>query len=282
MPSPADALERAFLEACRAELEALKPGNVHVHAAGHGMRVDDFLRSAAAAATPLCRRGSPVGRRIRDAVEASWQAVPQNTNLGIILLAAPLLAAAERGGDGLRDRVRRCLACLTVDDACDAFAAIARARPGGIGKVAEQDVSETPTVTLLEAMRLAAERDLVARQYATAYADVFATGVSRIDDARNRGQRSDWTTTLVFLDFLAAFPDSHIGRKFGAGRAAEVRAEAAQLRDALPPDPEAAFPALLAFDASLKARGLNPGTTADLTVASLLAASLERISPRRA
>ena len=39
-------------------------------------------------------------------------------------------------------------------------------------------------------------------------------------------------------------------------------------------DPAAQAPALLALDAELKDRGVNPGTSADLTVASHFAAAL--------
>jgi len=268
------ALRAAFLRACRTELEALKPGNVHIHAEGHGMTVRDFLRSAEAAAGPLCERGSSVGARIRAPVEASWSAVPLNTNLGIVLLAAPLLSAAERGSGGLRSRLEAVLQDLTIDDAVDAFAAIRRANPGGLGRAEAQDVGTAPTVTLLAAMTLAADRDRIAYQYATGYTDVFATGVHRIEAARKAGHAPDWTATLVFLDFLRAIPDSHIARKFGAGIAEQIRDEAALLYRALPEEPAAAFPRLSEFDRSLKARGLNPGTSADLTVASLLASEL--------
>ena len=270
----AAALRGAFLLACRAELEALKPGNVHIHAAGHGMTVKDFLVSAEAAAGPLCEPRKSVGARIRAAVEASWAAVALNTNLGIVLLSAPLLYAAERGTGPLQDRLQAILGRLTVADAVDAFAAIRAANPAGLGRVEAQDVTTQPTLTLLEAMRLAADRDLIARQYATGYADVFATGVGRIMAARRAGHPADWIATLVFLDFLCGFPDSHIARKFGAEIAELVRAEAAQLRRSLPDDATAAFPTLAAFDRELKERGLNPGTSADLTVASLLASEL--------
>jgi triphosphoribosyl-dephospho-CoA synthase len=275
MSSPAEALERAFLSACRAELDALKPGNVHVHADGHGMTVADFQRSADAAAIPLCRPGHSVGQRIRAAVEASRAAVPQNINLGIILLAAPLLAAAEHGTGDLRQHLGRVLDGLTIKDAADAFAAIAHANPGGLGRVSEHDVAEPPTVTLLAAMRLAADRDLVARQYATHYADVFGVGVARIAEETGQVQRQDWIATLVFLDFLAQFPDSHIARKFGVDAAEVVQREAVQVLNSLPAEPDTAFPPLLDFDRSLKTRGLNPGTSADLTVASLLAYKLQ-------
>jgi triphosphoribosyl-dephospho-CoA synthase len=276
MPSDAEAVRRrAFVTACRAELDALKPGNVHVHAAGHRMTVDDFLASAEAAAPPLCRTGARIGARIRGAVDASWDAVPLNTNLGIVLLAAPLIAASERSG-ALRTELAAILASLTLDDARDAFAAIARANPAGLGHVAEQDVAAPPTVTLLEAMRLATDRDLIARQYATNYGDVFATGVARLERETVRGTAAEWATSLVFMDFLAGFPDSHIARKFGADVARSVQHEAQQVRSSLPAAPSKAFPPLLAFDRSLKERGINPGTSADLTVASLLAFDLAR------
>jgi triphosphoribosyl-dephospho-CoA synthase len=271
--SPA-ALRSAFLRVCRAELEALKPGNVHTHAGGHGMTVRDFLMSAEAAAAPLCEPGKAVGARIRAAVEASWAAVPLNTNLGIVLLAAPLLCAAERGAGPLRTGLREVLDRLTVADAVDAFAAIRRASPAGLGRAGAQDVGTLPTVSLLDAMRLASDRDLIARQYATGYVEVFETGVACITRSRLAGNPPHWTATLVFLDFLCGFPDSHIARKLGTETAEQVRAEAARLRRLLPDDAAAAFPSLTAFDRALKERGVNPGTSADLTVASLLASEL--------
>lgn len=268
------ALRGVFLHACQTELKALKPGNVHVHAEGHGMTVRDFLASAEAAAGPLSEPGVAVGTRIRRAVEASWAAVPLNTNLGIVLLAAPLLCAAERGTGALGSRLAAVLNGLTIDDAVDAFAAIRRASPGGLGRAEAQDVGTAPTVTLLEAMRLAADRDLIARQYVTLYTDVFETGVGRIEASRKAGHSTEWTATLVFLDFLGGFPDSHIARKFGPETAERVRTEAARVHRALPEDAPTALSLLAAFDRSLKERGLNPGTSADLTVASLLASEL--------
>src|SRR5262249_34520653 len=108
---------------------------------------------------------------------------------------------------------------------------------------------------------------------ALGYREIFGIGVARIAECRH--EEASWTTTLVYLDFLGDVPDSHIARKFGAATAETVRQEAAGVRRNLPADREAAFGALLEFDRSLKARRLNPGTSADLTVASLLAAALD-------
>jgi triphosphoribosyl-dephospho-CoA synthase len=271
-------LRRAFIDACTLELRALKPGNVHDYAAGHGMSVDDFLKSAEVAAEPLCRAGSAVGARIRDAAMATQAAVGCNTNLGILLLAAPLLAAAERAApDGLRSALRATLAGLTVADADAAYEAIRLANPGGLGRAESQDVLASPDVTLRAAMALAADRDRIARQYVGDYEDVFAIGVAGLAAAHRQGLTPEWAASRIYLQFLAAFPDSHVARKFGGSVADEVREAAVPLaaRMAATGEPASFAPELLAFDAMLKARGINPGTSADLTVASLLADALE-------
>src|SRR5512146_2406475 len=142
----------AYVEACLAELDALKPGNVHRFAAGHGMQVADFVRSAEVSAAWVAARGARVGARVRAAVEATLKAVGQNTNLGIILLSAPLAAAAEARGSALRPALALVLDRLDEADAADVFAAIAAANPGGLGRVARHDVNAPAATTLREAM----------------------------------------------------------------------------------------------------------------------------------
>src|SRR5205823_12662527 len=85
----------AFIASCRDELDAPKPGNVHVLSPAGRKTPEDFVRSAQVAAGPLSVAGARVGRRIFGAVEATRAAVGRNTNLGIILLGAPLAATAE-------------------------------------------------------------------------------------------------------------------------------------------------------------------------------------------
>jgi len=275
-----DALRDAFVAACETELRALKPGNVHIHADGHGMTVDDFRASALAAAEPLCRPGLAVGARIEAAITTTRATVACNTNLGIVLLAAPLVVAAERAEPGgLRRALSATLAQLTVSDARAAYAAIRLANPGGLGRVAAQDVGDEPTVTLRAAMGLAAERDTVARQYVTDFADVFAIGVAGLAAAERRGSALDRATSDIYLQFLAAFPDSHVARRFGSSVAEAVRGDAVALAASLAgiADPPQRLKALLDFDTSLKRRGINPGTAADLTVASLLVRGIKPI-----
>jgi len=274
------AVAAAFRAACEDELNAPKPGNVHVFAAGHGMEARDFIDSARAAAPHIAAPDARVGARILGAIEATWAAVGQNTNLGIVLLCAPLAAAALQGkGADLRAEVSRVLQGLDRRDAELAFRAISLARPAGLGAAPEHDVNAPAATTLLEAMRAAAHRDRIAFQYANGFCDVFEIGLAAIARSRARGEARPLTTLRLFVAFLAAFPDSHIQRKFGAAAAARVLAEARDFAVRLDAasDQEAAFARALEWDRSLKARGLNPGTSADLTVAALFGDCLLRI-----
>ncbi len=271
-------LAAAFKSACLAELEALKPGNVHIFADGHGMVVQDFVRSAEAAAVAIAEPNAVVGERIFSAMEATWAVVGCNTNLGIILLCAPLIHAVLHGHKvTLEERLQDVLQGLTVADAELTYRAIVRASPAGLGESAQHDVRARAQVTLLEAMREAQQRDCIARQYANGYADVFDIGVKRYRAAMQQWGCPVWAVTRVYLGFLAEFADTHIARKYGDDVAQMVRVEAKGHEQALlaQENPKTYQRELLKFDADLKAGGLNPGTSADLTVASVLAVSLE-------
>ena len=271
-------IERAFLDACLLDVLAVKPGNVGVHAPGHGMEAIDFVRSARAAAPAIAACDATVGERIHAAVAATRAAVGTNTNLGIVLLAAPLAQAALRAQwprtpTALAASLEQVLADLSVSDARLAFEAICLANPGGLGEAPRHDVRRPAQVTLLEAMREAANRDSIARQYVTTYADVLATGLARLMWARQAGFDHRWAATLVYLDFLSAHPDSHVARKLGPDVAEALRREASAQVEAVR---QVEHPRVLRaqwheWDAALKARGLNPGTSADLTVATLFA-----------
>jgi triphosphoribosyl-dephospho-CoA synthase len=292
-----DHVAEAFIAACEAELQAPKPGNVHIFADGHGMATQDFIDSARAAAPFIAAPGARVGARILGAMRATWDAVGQNTNLGIVMLCAPLakagqnltalnlMAANPYPPDGqvadLRAETSRVLEALDVADADAAFQAISLAQPAGLGAVPEHDVAGPASTTLLDAMRAAQDRDRIGYQYAHGFVDIFEIGQPALMRARSVGADAETATLLIYLAFLAAFPDSHIARKHGVDAAEAVRREterrfaplAGAGRDAL-------FAAALDWDAVLKSRGLNPGTSADLTVATLFVDMLSAILAR--
>lgn len=270
-------VEQAYLTACLAELAALKPGNVHAYAAGHRMTVADFEASARASAPAIAAPGLTVGERILAALRRTREAVATNTNLGILLLCAPLAQAALQSTDGeLRQVLHAVLLGLTVDDAASAYEAIRLANPGGLGSSQSDDVREQPRITLLDAMRVASNRDCIAAQYVTDFADVFGLGLGRLTAGRQRWREFEWAVSSTYLGFLGALPDSHIQRKFGLATAEAVMLEARKF-DALlsgSADPHVILSDLRTFDSALKDKDINPGTSADLTVATLFVANL--------
>ena len=275
-----EAVHAAFLAACRLDVETPKPGNVSVQSAGHGMRAVQFITSAEVAAAALLTRGAPVGLRVLDAVTRTRDAVGCNTNLGILLLIAPLAAALEDAARPLsaapwRAATERVLARLDIDDTRLAYRAIALANPGGLGEAPDQSVHTPPTVGLREAMTLAAGRDSIARQYAEGFRDIFESGLAAFREVAADQPRT--ATLNVFLTFLGNWPDSHIVRKQGTAVAQSVtlaaRERHAKWRRSLAQNPsDAVLQPLDAWDAELKASAINPGTSADLTVATLFVA----------
>lgn len=274
-------LARAYRQACELELAALKPGNVHVYADGHGMRVGDFRLSARVSAAALTSPGLGLGERVYRAVRATREAVGCNTNLGIVLLAAPLLRAVTRRRPGVRlaAAVDGELASAGLADTEWVYQAIRLAAPAGLGRVQGEDVHQAPSSELRSVMRQAAARDRIARQYALGFVDVFRTALPLYRALLKRWRDPAWAAAGLYLALLRRWPDSHIVRKHGMQAALQVGRAAAPLAEALIASdrPQAHRDRLLELDSELKRRGMNPGTTADLTVATVLAAVLEEL-----
>jgi triphosphoribosyl-dephospho-CoA synthase len=166
------------------------------------------------------------------------------------------------------------------DDLDWLFRAIRLAAPGGLGESDKYDVFQTPAGQLLEVMAHAAERDMIARQYATGYADLFDFALPRLRGYEHRWQNRQWVITGLFLSILTRFPDTHIQRKHGLSKATEISLHAAKLEEGLyrVRKPEHYHLRLLKADQEFKRKGINPGTSADMTVATLFLAYLESIS----
>ncbi|HJZ75570.1 MAG TPA: triphosphoribosyl-dephospho-CoA synthase [Vicinamibacterales bacterium] len=261
--------------ACLLEASAPKPGNVSPGRHFADARYEEFLASAAAIGGPLAGAGArPLGETVRRAVEATARWTRSNTNLGIVLLLAPIARAASlssRDDRTLRDAVRQVLGETTVADAREVYAAIRLAAPGGLGRVADQDVAGEPTRTLLEVMRLAADRDAIAREYADAFATTFLAGVPALDRARRDGLSWDDAVVETFLTLLGSTPDTHVARRAGPARAADVSSQARAALAAGGVRSDEGRIAIARMDRALRdARHLaNPGTAADLTAAAI-------------
>jgi len=279
MRDPRDVTLAAQL-ACLLEVSTTKPGNVHPQADFADTRYEDFVASALAIGDAMGQaHRMGVGRIVWAAVRDTRRWVGVNTNLGLVLLLAPLAkAAVTPGGGGLRTRLRRVVQGLTVQDARDVYRAIRLAKPGGLGTVDRWDVRETGVgVNLLTAMRAAADRDTVAREYATGFAVIFDVGLPCLQRSFDATRDLRAAILQTYLTILATVPDSLIARKVGPRQATAVSREAARILEAGGTENATGRRRVVAFDRKLRRQGnlLNPGTTADLTAASLFVALLQ-------
>ncbi len=269
------AIQEAVLASFKSEVNALKPGNVSRYAGGHDMTMDNFILSADLTTPLLCNTGASIGERILKSVQVTHDDIGCNTILGMLLLFAPLIKAAERyqqNGKLLREWLRLELETMGRLDADLVFTAIRLAKPGGLGQSDAHDVLSQPDCGLLEAMGHASQKDRIAHQYTSGFEDIFTIGLTCIKDYTRRWNNVEWAAVACYLTLMAGFPDSHIRRKYGTEVAEKIRIRTGPIAQRFKESkqPEKCVGQLLDFDKELKETNINPGTCADLTAASLL------------
>lgn len=260
--------------ACLIEVTADKPGNVTPSAGFSDAGIEDFMASAVAIGPAFQEAAHvTVGETILRSVQDTRRFVRTNTNLGIILLLAPLAKAAGKGGPrGLRGTLAQVLDGLTVDDARKTYKAISLAAPSGLGEVEAQDVNVgVGDLTLGQAMELARERDSVAREYVTDFEITFGLGYETLQEAWAKGYALSDCVVHTFLKVLAQVPDTLIARKRGPAAAEEVSRRAAEVLASGGCLCSSGRDEIVRLDRYLRDEShvLNPGTTADLVVAAL-------------
>jgi len=261
--------------ACMLEAAIPKPGNVHRSADFAELTFIDFAVSSIAIAPWLSGEhegpgtDAALGDRVLGAVREMRTRTSTNTHLGTILLIAPLAIVARTSS--LREGLAEVLGQLTPHDAAPVYQAIRLASPGGLGETAQMDVRDAAPKDLVAAMKLAADRDLVARQYTKGFREVFDQSASWISQGLQQGWSLTNAVIHAHLRLMATHPDSLIARKCGKNLAAESAARAASVLDAGPPNDENYLRQLSGLDFWLRSDGnrRNPGTTADLIAAGL-------------
>jgi triphosphoribosyl-dephospho-CoA synthase len=259
--------------ACLLEASAPKVGNVHRSADFDDLTFLDFAASAVAIGPAIeSAESRGVGRTVLDAITATRRVVQTNTNLGIVLLLAPL-AAVPAAQPLSAAAIRAVLSAMTGEDSRLVYEAIRLAQPGGLGKTDEMDVAAQPPESLLAAMRAAADRDLVARQYADDFRLVLDETLPLLLDGREKNWSLTDAIIRAHLELLARHGDSLILRKCGPETARQVATIAGHVLESGQPGDEPYFEAVADFDFWLRAGGnrRNPGTTADLIAAALFA-----------
>lgn len=273
-----ESLEAWIRQACLIEVRSIKPGNVSPAAAFADASVADFERSAAEIAPILAHVSqTTIGSSILQAVSGTQQLVGHNTNLGIVLLLAPM--AAVPADCRLQDGIREVLQNLTVDDAGFVYEAIRVASPGGLGQADHQDVTAPPTLNLLGCMQLSADRDQIAAQYAHNYRDVLDVGLRLLQSTESWVSHTESRMAWLAVSLMAEFGDSLIRRKCGVEMSVAVQQRAQSLLAAGWPFVADSVAAYNSFDEFLRADGnrRNPGATADMIAAIIFAALRESI-----
>jgi triphosphoribosyl-dephospho-CoA synthase len=259
--------------ACLYEATARKPGNVHPTASFDDDTTYAAFVASAVAIGPVIAHVSQigVGQTVLDGVRATREAAHTNTNLGTLLLITPL--AAVTPDETLTEGIHAVLEALTNDDTRAVYEAIRLASAGGLGRVDEADVfaDEPAMLTLVEAMGLAADRDLIARQYTNDFAEVFGGTAAWIEKGLSHGWRLEQAIVHAHIQQIAASPDSLIQRKCGQSVAKEARDRAIVVLKSGSPGDAVYQQAVAELDRWLRADGhcRNPGTTADLIAAGL-------------
>jgi triphosphoribosyl-dephospho-CoA synthase len=273
-------IESCVIWACENEVAAPKPGNVNGFSDGHNMEVQDFIKSAHAIAPIMAQKALSVGELILQGIQATRTVVNCNTNLGIVLLFAPLCRAIHQCSDfkQLPDELEKVLHNLTVDDAKACYEAIRLADAGGLGSSEQQDIDAIPSVTLLQAMRIAEERDSIAKQYVTNYKDILNIGLPILTSSIKSGESVEWATAFAYLKYLASVPDTLIRRKQSWEHAIEITESATEILTKVNENNMlSSFEAeIITWDNELNKKAINPGTTADLTAATLLIYSFQQ------
>ncbi|NHJ48413.1 MAG: ATP--dephospho-CoA triphosphoribosyl transferase CitG [Asgard group archaeon] len=293
--------------ACLLEVSATpKPGNVHRFRDFYDVRYEDFLASSVSFGywiEELALKGSQIrtdptkwselhlGLTIKKAVEQSnFFHGRGNTNLGIILLLAPLSVAAGMTFDSkfsncnsvdLNLAVIDVMKNTTVEDAIAVSEAIALANPGGLGEAARYNVKSDSfrdeliqdNITLELLMLNCKSRDNICFELSQSYMITFHTGLPILQRTISQCNDINIATINTYLAILASFPDTLVQRKLGKELANNISDRAKTINSLGGALTVEGRRELEEFDIELReeTEKINPGTTADLVASTLFA-----------
>ena len=287
------------------EVSANKPGNVNFVVGFEGTRVEHFLASAVAAAPSFeeaARRGIAVvcgklkindvdmGQLIKDCVAdiEVWQK-GGNTLLGTVMLFIPMAVAAgmtPMDGKGkfdlarLRENMKLAVESTTAKDAVFLYDAIAIANPSGLNGAPDLSVTDSQSkarlikenVSLFQVFKIAEGYDDICFEWVHNFPTTFDLAFPYLKEQLN-GKDKCLNTAIIhtFLKVLAERPDTFISRKVGLKKALLISQDAKNVLQLGGIETPRGREGILRFDKKLREYGnnYNPGTTADITAATL-------------
>ena len=266
-----------------------KPGNVHRTRDFPDMEFEDFVISGIVIGDTIreaCMNvdihNPQLGRYILQAVSETDRWIKNNTNLGIVMMTTPIAVAAAISDsfEDIRQNVKLLMGNTSVDDACDLYDAINIADAGGMGDQDEYDVASDNAKselrennqTMYDVLKISAPWDMLAREMTSDMPAVFEIGYPTYHELKESKSKNE-ACVLTFLTILSQVPDTLISRKYGSDEALKI---SMMTRDLLNLKNESDFwDKVKEFDEFLFKNKYNPGTTADLTVASIFVSYLK-------
>jgi triphosphoribosyl-dephospho-CoA synthase len=268
-------VKMAFEYACKLDVFSIKPGNVFHGYPAYGMTHKDFLQSSMACSDIICEQNMDIGEKILECVKSSMDVVGCNTNLGIILLCVPIVEALYMDKNHIfnQSNLKKVISNINEDQTKKIYKAINVANAGGMGLKDEFDLNNNKSkgFTILEAMNFASSYDYIAEEYSNNFNNIINTiSVNWRKYFKQMGSGEN-ATTATFLNLISSNPDSLIARKYGLDKAKAVSEgfKAISNQYCASKNPNNLNNQLLLLDSELKIQGLNPGTTADVVVASI-------------
>ena len=254
-----------------------KPGNVDRVREYPELRFEHFLAGAVGACEGLAAIADdavPLGTAFEQAIAGMSQQRGGNTQFGAILLLAPLLRAAGSGTLSA-DRASGVVEATTVDDAVGFYSAFDHVDvavddpPADMTTLDVRRGSDAAPalrergMTLADVMAESVDRDGIAAEWVGGFTRTFeaADRLAAVD-----GPVTDRAARL-YLELLASELDTFVVTQHDRETAESVRDRAATVLEG--------GGDVDAFADDLVARGINPGTTADLVAGGLFVA-LER------
>ncbi len=274
-----------------------KPGNVHRTHDFDDMVYEDFLisgvvigdtiRKTAIRATKTFENQNfssiKLGELILESIIETNSWVKTNTNLGIMMLMIPIAAAAAISSDfnSLRTNIVKIMADTTPEDAVNLYKAINLAEAGGMGEQKDLDVGSEESqkellereITMFDVLEISSEWDQLAKELTTSMPAIFEVGYPNYKKLKEK-YGYNYACVGTFLKLLSVFPDTLISRKIGVEKAKVFSEKAKEILNNNVLLTTQGISYLEKLDEELNELKLNPGTTADLTAASIMVAIL--------
>ena len=176
-----DRIKKSYINSCQLDIECIKPGNVNQTSGHPDTSSDDFIKSFMTTAEIISSNDSTLGEKIENSVLMTKRAVNKNTNLGIILLCSLFVQSLSiKKNLTLCEAIEFVVIEATCEDVSKLCNAINLAQPGGLGSHSDYDVTSNPDIALLDIMKISSEYDMIAKQYALFFEDIFRLSLIHI------------------------------------------------------------------------------------------------------